>query len=31
VWKIELASPVWPTTPTSPSAKADDIKPRPPA
>ena len=31
VWKIELASPVWPTTPTSPSAKAGDIKPRPPA
>jgi len=31
VWKIELASPVWPTTPTSPSAKADNIKPRPPA
>jgi hypothetical protein len=31
VWKIELASPVWPTTPTSPSAKAYNIKPRPPA
>jgi len=31
VWRIELASPVWPATPTSPSAKANDIKPRPPA
>jgi len=31
VWRIELASPVWPAKPTSPSAKANDIKPRPPA
>ena len=31
VWKIELASPIWPTTPTSPTAKADSIKRTPPA
>jgi hypothetical protein len=30
-WKVELASPVWPRTPTSPSTKANDIKRRPPA
>lgn len=31
VWKIELASPVWPKTPPAPSAKANDAKRRPPA
>jgi len=31
MWRIELASPVWPSTPTSPSAKASNIKRRPPA
>jgi hypothetical protein len=30
-WRIELASPVWPRTPTSPSAKAIYIQRRPPA
>ena len=30
-WRIELASPVWSTTPTSPSAKANTIQQRPPA
>ena len=31
LWRIELASPVWPTTPTSPSAKANSIQRQPPA
>ena len=31
MWRIELASPVWPRTPTSPSAKANYIQRRPPA
>lgn len=31
VWRIELASPVWPKTPPAPSAKADPGKKRPPA
>jgi hypothetical protein len=31
IWRIELASPVWPTTPTLPSAKANTIQRRPPA
>ena len=31
VWKIELASPVWPRTPPAPSAKAGPVKRGPPA
>ena len=31
VWRIELASPVWPKTPPAPSAKAEPGKKRPPA